>query len=273
MSLLSISSEYKMEQENKAVFNSTYTEIDDNPVNEFPLNSSTSIIFYSFRLLMFFATIYVNILVLRMSKREDLLIASELQMVSMIYIWAAFLSLIYHGIVEFAFPASIAIGDWFCSLSNVFMSAVMFQQMILTFTITLNRYVFTVYREKTTKTEKRQKQFIWAISVMKIIVIIILTAKFVIFDDENQYVKYWNSVCNGNMTVDKGQKHILDEMQTYRHTKDTHALISLFGNIENPTLKYPLQAFCIAADLIFILTSLNSTKGYLQYKISRFMKR
>ena len=87
MSLLSISSEYKMEQENKAVFNSTYTEIDDNPVNEFPLNSSTSIIFYSFRLLMFFATIYVNILVLRMSKREDLLIASELRMVSMIYIF------------------------------------------------------------------------------------------------------------------------------------------------------------------------------------------
>ena len=262
-----------MEQASSAAFSSSYREIDDNVVNEFPLNSSTSIIFYSFRLLMFFPTIYVNILVLRMSKREDLLIASELQMVSMIYIWTAFLSLIYHGVVEFAFPASIVIGDWFCSLSNVLMSAVMFQQLILTFTITLNRYVFTVFREKTTKTEKRQKRVIWAISVMKMIVILTLTAKFVIFDDEHQYVKYWNSVCNGNMTVDKGQKHILDEMQTYRQTKDTHALITLFGNIENPSLKYTLQAFCIAADLIFILTCLNLTEGYLQYEISKFMKR
>ena len=81
-----------MEQASSAAFSSSYREIDDNVVNEFPLNSSTSIIFYSFRLLMFFPTIYVNILVLRMSKSEDLLIASELQMVSMIYIWTAFLS-------------------------------------------------------------------------------------------------------------------------------------------------------------------------------------
>ena len=262
-----------MEQENRAVFNSSFTEIDHNQFNDFPFNSSTSIIFYSFRLLMFLPAIYVNILVLLMSKREDLLIASELRMVSMIYICATFLSLIYHGIIEFAFPASITIGDWFCSVSNVFMSAVMFQQLIFTFTITLNRYVFTIYREKATKTERRQKHVIWTISGLKMIVILILTAKFVIFDDEHQYVKYWNSVCNGNMTVDKGQKHILDEMQTYRHTKDTHALISLFGNIENPTLKYPLQVFCIAADVIFILTSLNLTEGFLQYKISKFMKR
>lgn len=262
-----------MEEASVEEFNSSYTEFNDNSINEFPLNSSTSVIFYSFRLLLFIPTIYVNILVLRMSKREDLLIASELQMVSMTYILTAFLSLIYHGIVEFAFPASIAIGDWFCILSNVFMSAVMFQQLILTFTITLNRYVFTVYREKTTKTGKRQKRVIWAISIMKMIVIIILTSKFVIFDDEHQYVKYWNSVCNGNMTVDKGQKNILDEMQTYRQTEDTHALISLFGNIENLAWKYPLQAFCIAADLIFIVTSLNLTEGYLQYQISKFMKR
>ena len=215
--LFSISFKYKMEQASRAIFNSTFTDIDDGLSNEFPLNSSTSIIFYCFRLLMFFPTIYVNILVLLMSKRENLLIASELRIVSMIYIWTTFLSLIYHGIVEFAFPASITIGDWFCSVSNVFMSAVMFQQLILTFTITLNRYVFTIYREKATKTERRQKHVIWTISVMKMIVIFILTTKFVIFDDEHQYVKYWNSVCNGNMTVDKGQKHILDEMQTWRH--------------------------------------------------------
>ena len=52
--------------------------------NDFPLNSSTSIIFYSLRLLIFLPAIYVNILVLLMSKREDLLIASELRMISMI---------------------------------------------------------------------------------------------------------------------------------------------------------------------------------------------
>ena len=112
---------------------------------EYGLNLRVSIIFYAIQWLLLFPTLYVNSLVFLMARRESFSISLELMVVSVIYIIVAIYSVVYQGMIKFLFPVSHLIGDWFCETSNVFMSAVMFQQLLYTFTISVYRYVFIIY--------------------------------------------------------------------------------------------------------------------------------
>ena len=119
--------------------------MDSEIIIEGGLNSTVSVIFYVLQWLLLFPTLYVNSLVFLMARRESLSISLELMVVSAIYIVVSVCSVLYQGMIKFLFPVSHWIGDWFCETSNVFMSAVMFQQLLYTFTISVYRYVFIIY--------------------------------------------------------------------------------------------------------------------------------
>ena len=118
--------------------------MDSENIIEGGLNFTVSIIFYVLQWLLLFPTLYVNSLVFLMAKRESLSISLELMVVSAIYIVVSVCSVVYQGMIKFLFPVSHYIGDWFCETSNVLMSAVMFQQLIFTLSISMYRFVFII---------------------------------------------------------------------------------------------------------------------------------
>ena len=101
--------------------------------DERQLNITVSIIFYIIQWLLFFPTLYVNFLVIRMTNRESLSISLELRSISVIYIVSTICGLVYQGMIIFLFPVSLLIGDWFCETTNVFISAVMWYQLFQRF--------------------------------------------------------------------------------------------------------------------------------------------
>ena len=158
--------------------------------DERQLNMTVSIIFYIIQWLLFFPTLYVNFLVIRMTNRESLSINLELRSISIIYIASSISSLIYQGMIKFLFPVSLLIGDWFCQTTNVFMSAVLMQQLFSTFSISIYRYVFIVHGDKYTRTKRVQRNVTWTIFIGKTVVLLLLTAKYIIFDPKYVFVKF-----------------------------------------------------------------------------------
>ena len=251
------------------------------------LNANVSIISYTLQLLLFFPTLYVNVLVIRMAKRESLSISLELKWISFHCIVSSIWSLGYTGMIKFAFPVSSLVGDWFCETANVLMSAMLFQDLIATNTISIYRYVFIIYREKYTTNEKIKKRVTWTIFLCARFMILVMTAKHIIFNHRYLFSKYWTSVCNGdvvkpdmngfyNSTEVKYTDNVFHEYAeklSYVHSSDSKSLVTIFGDIDNKIWSYTLQLFCYIVDLLFALTLGNLTEAILYYKISKYWKR
>ena len=242
-------------------------------------NMSVSIVFYVIQWFLFFPTVYVNILVFQMAKKEDLSISLELKVVSTIYIIASVCSVVYQGLIKFAFPVSILIGGWFCQISNVLMAAIMVQQLVFTFTICVYRYIFIIYRETCAETESIKKKVTWAIFVGKWIVLVIITAKYLIFDQKYAFVKFWTSVCNGDVltywkeyNVNQTEIEYIKFYLSFVRAEDDGSMITIFGRVEGPVLTIFLQAYCILADVIIVFTCSNIAEGIMYYRIAKLWK-
>ena len=250
------------------------------------LNMNVSIVSYVIEWLLFFPTMYVNVLVILMAKRESLSISLELKWISSHYIVSSVCSLVYNGMIKFAYPVSSLVGDWFCETANVLMSALMFQDLIATNTISIYRYVFILYREQYTTDEKIKKRVTWTIFFCTRLMILVMTAKHVIFNHEYLFDKYWTGVCYGdvmkadiielhNSTEVEYTKNVLYEYAqklSYSHSQDNKSLYTIFGNIDNPFIAFFLQLVCYLVDVLFILTLSNFTEGILYYRIARYWK-
>ena len=248
-------------------------------MRDFQLDFTVSLVFYGIQWFLFIPTIYINSLVFRMAIRESLSISLELKVVSMIYIVVSVMSLIYMGLIKFAFPVSDTIGGWFCQISDILMPAVMCQQLMLTFTVSVYRYVFIIYRESSTSSARRQRQVTWAIFIIKWIVLLVLATKFVIFTENCLWVKIWTRICEGDLkcqiTQDK-EVAIVDDVSNklfYMRTNNNTALYTTFGNVKNETVAYVLQGFCVIVDIISWIIFSNLTEAFLYYKCAQFMKR
>ena len=252
--------------------NNSNTTTEDELNFEPQLNLNVSIIFYVIQWFLFFPTVYVNILVFQMAKKEDLSISLELKVVSTIYITASVGSVVYQGLIKFAFPVSILMGDWFCQISNVLMSAIMFQQLVFTFTICVYRYIFIMYRETCAATESIKKRVTWAIFVGKWILLFVITAKFIIFDQKYAFVKFWTSVCNGDVLTNNIHRTEIEHIKYYIwfvRAEDDGAMITIFGRVEDPVFAIFLQSFCIVTDVIIYFTCFNLTEGIMYYRIAK----
>ena len=247
--------------------------------DERQLNMTVSIIFYIIQWLLFFPTLYVNFLVIRMTNRESLSINLELRSISMIYIASSIFSLIYQGMIKFLFPVSLLIGDWFCQTTNVFMSAVLMQQLFSTFSISIYRYVFIVHGEKYTQTNRIQRNVTWTIFIGKSVVLFFLTAKYIIFDPKYLFVKFWTGVCNGDILKDDMNgmynstviEYIVEGFIHVR-SEEHYSVMTIFGNVENQFCGIVLRIICVIISLITFLTCSNLTEGIMYYKIAKFWK-
>ena len=245
-------------------------------LRDFQLDFTVSLIFYGIQWLLFLPTIYINSLVFRMAIRESLSISLELKVVSMIYIIVSVVSLIYMGLIKFAFPVSDTLGAWFCQISDILMPAVMCQQLMLTFTVSVYRYVFIIYRESTTSSSRRQRQVTWAIFIIKWIVLLILVTKFIIFTENCLWVKIWTRICEGDLKCQITQNQIVEDVSHklfYMRTNNNTALYTTLGNVNNDILAYVLQGFCVIADVLSWIIFTNLTEAFLYYKCLQFMKR
>lgn len=251
------------------------------------LNANVSIVSYFLQWLIFFPTLYVNILVIHMTKRESLSISLELRWISFHCIVSSIWSLGYTGAIKFAFPVSSLVGDWVCETANVLMSAMLFQDLIATNSISIYRYMFIIYREKYATSEKIKKRVTWTIFLCTRFMILVMTAKHIIFNHKYLFSKYWTSVCNGdvvnpdlngfdNSTENRYTDNVFHEYAeklSYKHSTDSKSLVTIFGDIDNKFLTFTLQLFCYIVDLLFALTLGNLTEAILYYKISKYWKR
>ena len=243
------------------------------------LNIIVSIIVYIIQWLLFFPTLYVNLLVIRMANRESLSISLELRSISVIYIVSSICILVYQGMIMFLFPVSLLIGDWFCETTNVFMSAVMWYQLFSTFSISIYRYVFIVHGDKYTRTNRVQRNVTWTICTGKIVVLFLVTAKYIIFDPKYVFVKFWTGVCNGDILKDDmNESHnstiieYIEPTNFYVRSEENNSLITVFGVVENEVFGLVLRIICVIATLITLLTCSNLTEGILYYRIAKFWK-
>ena len=247
--------------------------------DERQLNITVSIIFYIIQWLLFFPTLYVNFLVIRMANRESLSISLELRSISVIYIVSSICILVYQGMVIFLFPVSLVIGDWFCETTNVFMSAVAVHHLLSTFSISIYRYVFIVHGDKYTRTNRVQRNVTWIIFIGKIVVLFIITAKYVIFDPKYLFVKFWTGVCNGDILKDdmNGMYNstvieYIGEGFIHVRSEENYSVMTIFGNVENQVFGFVLRIICVIISLITFLTCSNVTEGIMYYKIAKFWK-
>ena len=159
----------------------------------------------------------------------------------------------------------------------VFMSTVMFQQLLFTFTISVYRFVFIIFREANTKTNKRKQLVTLVIFAGKWILLFVISAKFIIFNEKYQFVKFYTSVCNGEIlrqgVTENTNLTTTDYFKStvaYQLSKEDESLVTIFGNVEDPVLSGSLKAFCIVTDIIVVFTCVNLAEGILYYRISKY---
>ena len=239
------------------------------------LDIKGSVLFYSTLWVLIFPTIYLNILVLQMLKREKLSISLELKVYAISNIIASVSGLVHHGILRFAFPASVKIGAWYCHIGSVLMAMEMWRESIHSVTLSVYRYVFIIHRDKI-KDDKQKQQLTWLIFAVKWTIVITFTAKIVIFNND-EFALFWSTVCNGKVLIPRENPanvtqfiKSLSERIFYRMTEEK-ALITLFGNVEGNSA-YPLQAFCIVVDILIIALCTNILEGILYSKVAKYMK-
>ena len=138
--------------------------------DDMTMDFGVSVAFYSIQCILVLPMLYVNILVLRMIKREDLTISLELRIYAIVNIMMTLVELVHFGILKFAFPASQHFGIWYCYLHQVVGPLGMFRETIHTFTLSVYRYVFIIHRESI-RTDKRRNEISWTISGMKWLVV------------------------------------------------------------------------------------------------------
>ena len=239
------------------------------------LDIKGSVLFYSTLWVLIFPTIYLNILVLQMLKREKLSISLELKVYAIINIIASVSGLVHHGILRFAFPASVKIGAWYCHIGSVLMTIGMWRESVHSVVLSVYRYVFIIHMDKI-RNDKQKQQLTWLIFAVQWTIIITFTAKFVIFNHD-EFALFWTTVCNGKVLIQSespanGTQFIksLSERFFYRLTEEK-ALITIFGNVEGNSA-YPLQAFCIVVDILIIALCTNILEGILYSKVAKYMK-
>ena len=245
------------------------------------LDIKVSVLFYSTLWVLILPTIYLNILVLQMLKREELSISLELKIFAITNIIASVYELVHHGILRFAFPASVKIGAWYCHIGSVLMAIEFFRNAIHSLSLSIYRYVFIVHMDKI-KTDKQKQQLTWLIFAVKWTIIMTFTAKIVIFNvDEFSlfWTTFWTTVCNGKVLTQRPNRESanvtqflksLSERSFYRLTQEK-SLITIFGNIEGNSA-YPLQAFCIVVDILATAICTNILEGIFYHKTAKYMK-
>ena len=264
-----------MKQELQTFFNTT-TDSKSKCEGENQLDVTVSVIFYVLQWLLLFPILYVNILVLRMLKREHLTVSLELKVGSICNIIVSIASIAHHGILKFAYPASVCVGVWYCHVSSVFMTLDSFRHLLQSLILTLYRYVFIIHREKLT-TKKQETYVIWAIFVVKWTVLMVFVAKYIIFN-QGEFFGVWINICHGNLIKQPlGEVNtttlgwFLEILEMGHCTTNDGVLVTNYGTAEGG-LAYFLSVFCFIIDLLFNLTCLNLLEGFLYYRIAIYMK-
>ena len=109
---------------------------------------------------------------------------------------------------------------------------------------------------------------------IKWLLLLLFTAKFVIFGGEDLFVKAWYSVCNGKelgSTFRDASRDTLKE-SFYILTEDEKFLLTIFGPVENTAVILCLKVFCIVVDLLIIASMFNLTEGMFHFKIAKYLK-
>ena len=241
------------------------------------LDTTTSSVFYAIQCLLVVPTVYINILVLRMLKRDKLSIAVELKINSCGNIAVSIMSIVNQGIIKFAFPACHHLGSWYCHMSSILMAIGMFREAIHSLTLSIYRYVFIIYRERI-QTEKNRVRISWLIFYIKWFAVIAFALKLVVFN-KDEFVMYFSSLCKG--IVEKNSEDLsnrtvfeyLEERSFYRVSKeDNTVLITNFGVVDG-NFAIILKLFCVIVDILIIGATLNLLEGFLYSRIANFMKR
>ena len=241
------------------------------------LDITVSVIFYVIQWVLLPPTLYVNILVLRMLKREKLSISLELKVESICNIVASVTSIINQGILKFSFPASLYLGAWYCEISAVFMSFGMFREMLQTLTLSVHRYFLIVHPEKTASDE--EKAYVArTIFVVKWTMISLFVAKFLIFN-QGEFVGFFMSICGGNINK-AGTNDPLRETNTTtlewvlkmgHCTTKNDSLVTNYGTAEG-YLATVLQMFCFGVDIFINLTAFNMIEPFIYYQIEKSIR-
>ena len=238
-----------------------------------------AILFYVIQCLLFVFTLYINILVHRMARREKMVLSWELKVDSTCNILSSIHSLILMAIGKFASPPSVIFGEWYCKASEVIMAFDLFRTLTFTFTIGVYRYVFIVRGEWINIYESRKKLVKRTMFLIKMFFLVLFTAKFVIFNRNSPFIELWSHWCsegvphttprNANSTtfILSHEKHF------YSVTPDGNAMVTLFGLIKNGGLSTSLKIFCIIIDILIFISILNVTEGVFHYRIGKFLKK
>ena len=240
------------------------------------LDTITSGVFYAIQCLLVIPTIYINILVLRMLKRDKFSIAVELKINSCGNIAVSIMSMVNQGIIKFAFPACQHLGSWYCHMSAILMAIGMFREAIHSLTLSIYRYVFIIYRERI-QTEKDRIRVSWLIFYIKWIAVITFALKVFIFN-KDEFAMYFSSLCKGIIEKESGGVsnqtvlEFLEERSFYRVSQeDSTVLITNFGNV-NGNFAIVLKSFCVIVDILILGATLNLLEGFLYSRIAKFMK-
>ena len=241
------------------------------------LDYITSVIFYVIQCFLIFPTMYINVLVLRMLKRDKLSIRVELLVNSYANIVVSIMSIVNQGIIKFAFPACHYLGSWYCHLSTILMVVGMFRESVHSLTLSIYRYIFIVYLRKIQIYKVRVS---WLIFSIKWFAVIIFALKVVVFN-KDEFVMYFSRLCKGKIQLNSGDQpegenitllEFLEERLFYRVTKqDSTILITNFGNV-NGKLAITLKAFCVIVDIFILAATLNIMEGFLYSRVAKFMK-
>ena len=241
------------------------------------LDTIASGVFYAIQCLLVIPTIYVNILVLRMLKRDKFSIAVELKINSFGNIAVSIMSIFNQGIIKFAFPACHHLGSWYCHMSAILMAIGMFREAIHSLTLSIYRYVFIIYRERI-QTEKDRIRASWLIFFIKWIAVITFALKLVVFN-KDEFVMYFSSLCKGK--IEKKSESVsnqtvlefLEERSFFRVSQeDNSVLITNFGKVDG-NFAIILKSFCVIVDILIVGATLNLLEGLLYSRIANFMKR
>ena len=211
------------------------------------LDTIASGVFYAIQCLLVIPTIYVNILVLRMLKRDKFSIAVELKINSFGNIAVSIMSIFNQGIIKFAFPACHHLGSWYCHMSSMLMAIGMLREAIHSLTLSIYRYIFIIYRERI-QTEKGRIS--WLILYVKWFAVITFALKVFVFN-KDEFVMYFSSLCKGEMQKKSGDIpnltvfEFLEQRFFYRVSKeDNTVLITNFGKVDG-NFAIILKSFCV----------------------------
>ena len=207
-----------------------------------------------------------------MAKRETMILSWELKVDSICNMLSTIHHLFFIGIVNFGFPASVILGEWYCYVSKMIISFDLLRHLTMTFSIGVYRYIFIMHGEL--MSAKRKKLIKRTLFATKALLLVLFTSKFVIFSGEG---KFWNSVYN------KGEPGLSANHQFYfgwfpaemfdPEPPGQYAIITIFGLVEHGALAVILKVFCIIVDLLILVSILNVTEGVLHYRIGTFLKK